>query len=138
LHWGSARGKASTYTQNKRTQTSVPRVVFEPTTPVFERTKTVHSLDRAAWSLHFISLSVVNLYPKPLIKFYKQTKELYKRRCCEFCALHIMEPLSRYWLMACVLNPNREYPILSLSRRVILLYSYRSCYLKPSDCALRR
>jgi hypothetical protein len=26
----------------------MPRVVFEPTTPVFERAKTVHALDRAA------------------------------------------------------------------------------------------
>jgi hypothetical protein len=35
-------------TQNKRTQTSMPRVGFESTTPVFERAKTVHALDRAA------------------------------------------------------------------------------------------
>jgi hypothetical protein len=32
--------------QNKRTQTSTPRVGFEPTIAVFERTKTVHTLDR--------------------------------------------------------------------------------------------
>jgi hypothetical protein len=35
-------------TQNKRTQTSMPQVQFEPTIPVFERTKTVHVLHRAA------------------------------------------------------------------------------------------
>jgi hypothetical protein len=35
-------------TQNKRTQTSVPRVEFEPTISVFERLKMVHALDRAA------------------------------------------------------------------------------------------
>jgi hypothetical protein len=35
-------------TQNKRTQTSMPQVRFEPTTPVFKRAKTVHDLDRAA------------------------------------------------------------------------------------------
>jgi hypothetical protein len=34
-------------TQNKRTQKSMPRVGFEPITPVFERAKTVHALDRA-------------------------------------------------------------------------------------------
>jgi hypothetical protein len=44
--------KAATYTpnntnQNKRTQTSMPLVGFEPTIPVFERAKTVHALDRA-------------------------------------------------------------------------------------------
>jgi hypothetical protein len=32
-----------TQTQNKRTQTSMPRVGFEPTTTVFERTKTVYA-----------------------------------------------------------------------------------------------
>jgi hypothetical protein len=33
-------------TQNKRTQTSMPRVGLECTIPVFERGKTVHALDR--------------------------------------------------------------------------------------------
>jgi hypothetical protein len=37
-----------TQTLNKRTQTTMPRVGFEPTTPVFERAKTVHALGRAA------------------------------------------------------------------------------------------
>jgi hypothetical protein len=36
------------HTQNKRTQTSMPRVGFEPTIPVSERAKAVHALDRAA------------------------------------------------------------------------------------------
>jgi hypothetical protein len=30
-------------TKNKRTQTSIPQVVFEPTTPLFKRSKTVHA-----------------------------------------------------------------------------------------------
>jgi hypothetical protein len=38
----------TTQTQNKRMQTSVPLGGFESTTPVFERAKTVHSLDSAA------------------------------------------------------------------------------------------
>jgi hypothetical protein len=38
----------TTQTQNKRTQSSMPRVGFEHTTPLFERAKTVHPLDRAA------------------------------------------------------------------------------------------
>jgi hypothetical protein len=38
----------TTQTQNKRTQTSMPLVGFEPTIPDFERAKTVHALDRAA------------------------------------------------------------------------------------------
>jgi hypothetical protein len=40
----------TTQTQNKRThtQTSMPRVGFEPTIPASEREKTVHDLDRSA------------------------------------------------------------------------------------------
>jgi hypothetical protein len=38
----------TTQTQNKRKYTSMPRVEFEPTIPVFERAKTIHALDRAA------------------------------------------------------------------------------------------
>jgi hypothetical protein len=34
--------------QNNRTQTSMPRVGFEPTIAVFEQAKTVHALERAA------------------------------------------------------------------------------------------
>jgi hypothetical protein len=37
-----------THTKNKLTQTSLPPVGFEPTTPVFGRGKMVHALDRAA------------------------------------------------------------------------------------------
>jgi hypothetical protein len=44
--------KAATYTgqhkQKKRTHTSISRVGFERMTPVFERTKTFHAVDRAA------------------------------------------------------------------------------------------
>jgi hypothetical protein len=35
-------------TQNKRTQTSMPWVGFEPMNPVFERAKTFHAFDRGA------------------------------------------------------------------------------------------
>jgi hypothetical protein len=37
----------TTQTQNKRTETSIPRVGFEPTIQVFDRAKTVHALERA-------------------------------------------------------------------------------------------
>jgi hypothetical protein len=39
---------STTQTENKGTQTSMPRLGFEPTLPVFERLETVHALDRAA------------------------------------------------------------------------------------------
>jgi hypothetical protein len=38
----------TTQTQNKRKQTFMPAVGFEPTIPVFERAKTAHTWDRAA------------------------------------------------------------------------------------------
>jgi hypothetical protein len=37
----------TTQTQNKRTQTSMPQVEFEPMILVFVRAKTVHALGRA-------------------------------------------------------------------------------------------
>jgi hypothetical protein len=37
----------TTETQNKRTQTSMPSVGFEPTIPAFERARKVHALGRA-------------------------------------------------------------------------------------------
>jgi hypothetical protein len=43
-----SQGRHLTQTQNRRKQTSMPRVRFEPTIPAFERAKTVHALDRAA------------------------------------------------------------------------------------------
>jgi hypothetical protein len=38
----------TTQTQIKHTQPSIPRMEFEPTTPLFERAKTVGALDHAA------------------------------------------------------------------------------------------
>jgi hypothetical protein len=56
----------TTQTQNKRTQTSMFRVWFEPTIPVLERAKTVHAVDCTATVIGtdmytFIILSVVVL-----------------------------------------------------------------------------
>jgi hypothetical protein len=42
------RKQGTTQTQNKRIQTSMPRVGFEPTVPAFEQAKTVHALDSTA------------------------------------------------------------------------------------------
>jgi hypothetical protein len=39
---------AGQHKQNKRTQTSMPRMGSEPTIPAFERPKAFHALDRAA------------------------------------------------------------------------------------------
>jgi hypothetical protein len=37
--------------KNKRAQTSIPRVGFEPTTPAFERAKRIHTLEHAATAI---------------------------------------------------------------------------------------
>jgi hypothetical protein len=50
----------TTRTQNKRTQTYMPLVGFEPTVPVFERAKTVHVLDRAATVIGEIEIVSLN------------------------------------------------------------------------------
>jgi hypothetical protein len=50
----------TTQTQNKRAQTSMPRVGFEPTIPVLEQVKIVHALDCAA--------TVIGIYSKYLYK----------------------------------------------------------------------
>jgi hypothetical protein len=55
-------------THNKRTQTSMPQVEFEPTIPVFERAKSVHASDCAVSVIGALpSLSV-----QILIQYVKQ------------------------------------------------------------------
>jgi hypothetical protein len=48
LDGGSARRKAATYRRNKRAQTCMTRVGFEPTIPVLEPVKTFYALDGEA------------------------------------------------------------------------------------------
>jgi hypothetical protein len=49
-------------TQNKRTQTSMSLVGFEPTIPLFERAKTVHALGRAATVIDRGKFTVLTKY----------------------------------------------------------------------------
>jgi hypothetical protein len=48
----------TTQTQDKRTQTSMPRVGFEHTIPAFERAKRVHDIDRAATVIGLLKLKL--------------------------------------------------------------------------------
>jgi hypothetical protein len=52
----------------------MPRVGFEPTIPVFERTKTVHALDRAA-TVMGISVNTVQILSYESIK--SQTNKMF-------------------------------------------------------------
>jgi hypothetical protein len=47
------------HTQNKRTQTFMPRVGFEPTLPMFKRAKTVNALDRTVTVMGIIGYHCV-------------------------------------------------------------------------------
>jgi hypothetical protein len=61
----------TTQTQNKRIQTSVPRVGFEPTIPAFERVETVHALDSATTVIGFLLglNAIIQAIPNVLIKY---------------------------------------------------------------------
>jgi hypothetical protein len=60
-------------TQNKRRQTSIPRVGLEPTIPVFERAKAVHALDRAATVIgHFIMTAADEFDVQPSVTAYSR------------------------------------------------------------------
>jgi hypothetical protein len=62
--------------QDKRTQTSMPRVEFESTTPVFQRAKTVHVFDRAVIVIGDIIYAVVQ---RPLNTSKVNHKLLYRK-----------------------------------------------------------
>jgi hypothetical protein len=67
-------------TQNRGTQISMPQVCFEPTIPVFERTKTVHALDRAAIVIGFSDKLV-----EKKISILSKAKRTWQT---EYCELH--------------------------------------------------
>jgi hypothetical protein len=52
----------TTQTQNKHTQTSMPRKGFEPTIPIFERPKSVHASDRAATVIGMSTLKIETVW----------------------------------------------------------------------------
>jgi hypothetical protein len=64
----------TTQTENKRAQTSMPRVGFEPTTPAFKRAKTVHALDRAATVIGEYCIHVCYVWQENEIILYECKK----------------------------------------------------------------
>jgi hypothetical protein len=62
-----ARRTAATYTQNERTQTSMPWVGFEPAIPTFRRAKRVHAVDRAATVIGITCFSIRKLCIVPAV-----------------------------------------------------------------------
>jgi hypothetical protein len=64
----STHGTAQT--QNKRRQTSMPRVGFEPMIPVFERAKKVYALDRAATVIDGWRYAFPNLFLERHFSFW--------------------------------------------------------------------
>jgi hypothetical protein len=70
----------ATQTQNKRTQTSMPPMGFEPTIPVFERAKTVHALDHAATVIGIETCISCKYILSPIKSSKNQTKFTTKRK----------------------------------------------------------
>jgi hypothetical protein len=70
LDGGSARRKAAAYTQNKRTQASMPRLGFEPTIPAFVRAYTVHALDSAATEIGEVGIHELKIQRQLQIRCY--------------------------------------------------------------------
>jgi hypothetical protein len=85
-----------------QTQTSIPRVGFEPTIPVLERAKTVHALDRATTvigfrGIHHLKFCMKLLFPTfdlhvqnvanllDFIVLRKGTGDLHKPRSSSLC-----------------------------------------------------
>jgi hypothetical protein len=64
----------TTQTQNKSTQTFMPRVEFEPTIPLFERTKSVHAWDRAATVMGFQTYRVTKNSTNPPLLYTRSTQ----------------------------------------------------------------
>jgi hypothetical protein len=91
----------TTQTKTKRTQTSIPRVGFEPTIPVFERAKTVHALDRAAT---VIGCSFSKLDKNICVKINVQWNELLIQLCEKFLRVRFLNVLKKPWDI--LLQPN--------------------------------
>jgi hypothetical protein len=82
-------------TQNKRTQTSMPRVGFKPTATVFERAKTIYSLNCADTMIGEIQDSnyCSRCYVSELKKMLRETRRTgwslhtHFSRLCDLCSL---------------------------------------------------
>jgi hypothetical protein len=82
-----------THTQNRRTQTSMHRMGFEPTIPVFKREKTVHTVDRAATVIG-ARVSTTLIFPLPAFlsqtEFCKCTTSHKPRHLChDGCGIYL-------------------------------------------------
>jgi hypothetical protein len=75
----------STQTQNKRTQTSTPRMGFEPTISVFERAKMVHALDREATLLDIYNRLLAQFHHSPFGPAVLPPDVTYILLSCRFC-----------------------------------------------------
>jgi hypothetical protein len=116
----------TTQQQNKRTQTSVPQVGFEPTIPVFERAKTFYALDRAVTiggGDFTFSNSALGLHTSLKTQFRSQNKHLSNDRCKinEKCVLKSGNMFS-------------EYQINFFFRDVNAINSRRSCNTASVNC----
>jgi hypothetical protein len=68
-----------THTKNKSRETYMPLVVFEPTIPVYDRTRTFHALDRATnvTGIYFSLSEIFLIYPQII---YSRGSQLFSIR----------------------------------------------------------
>jgi hypothetical protein len=90
-------------TQNKRTQTFMPSVGFEPTIPAFERAKAVHALDRAGSVISHTPPS--HVYKPSFVNHVTMNKssDLWDLRASRWDTAQtiIRKPTNRFHLPAC-------------------------------------
>jgi hypothetical protein len=70
----------TTQTQNKRTQTSMRQVGFEPTIPVFELTKTVHDFDLIHWATNIYFCCLSRIFNLKLYGFFGKFDKIINRK----------------------------------------------------------
>jgi hypothetical protein len=93
----------TTKTQNKRTQTSMPWVGFEPTIPAFERAKTFHALDRVIRgsyaSLKYSCVVCLRNFAVhcPHKKYMLKQNVFHYNRFCRDCSLNLFMKYV-YWM----------------------------------------
>jgi hypothetical protein len=97
-----------------QTQTSMPRVGFEPTIPVFERAKTVHALDRAVIVIGRIWYKV--FYRMSTVGSAEAWSTHMRTSSAEVCNTLRSSPRSLYNLYDLVLGPFVLYAVNEYSR----------------------
>jgi hypothetical protein len=113
-------------TQNKRTQTSMQWVGFEPTTPMYERAKSLHTLDRAVTLIGGVFLRI--RCAGHATRFHNQEiiKRMYVRAC--LCVYVWERDFARFLLKSSVSVPHTFF--LAFSKFLTAMKNILCTFLK--------